>query len=188
VIVQDPDDATVPSMPASALHAVGTPDAILPAHAIGPALVRLADGGREMREDVAVASANNPHGDAPSRPSGSPTGFTCPECAGPLWQVEEEGDLVRYRCRVGHGYSEDSLIVEQGTAVEAALWSALEALEERAEFLQRVAGRHGDRRPRLRERFEGAAEDALQRAQMIRRALGTSGEPPPALDLQAAAE
>jgi two-component system, chemotaxis family, protein-glutamate methylesterase/glutaminase len=186
VIVQDPDDATVPSMPESALRAVGKPDAILPVDAIGAALERLADGGREMREDIAVVSAaDNPHADGPSRPSGPPTSLTCPECDGPLWQVEE-GDLARYRCRVGHGYSEDSLIVEQGTAVEAALWSALEALEERAEFLKRVAGRHGDRRPNLRDRFEGAATDALQRAELIRRALGTSGEPPPALDLQAA--
>ena len=93
---------------------------------------------------------------------------------------------MRYRCRVGHGYSEDSLLIEQGSAVEAALWSALETLEERAEFLGWVAQRHGDRRPRLRDRFEGAAADALERAELVRRALGTAGEPPPVLDLQAA--
>jgi two-component system chemotaxis response regulator CheB len=48
VIVQDPDDATVPSMPESALHAVGDADAVLAADAIGAALMRLADGGRAM--------------------------------------------------------------------------------------------------------------------------------------------
>jgi two-component system, chemotaxis family, protein-glutamate methylesterase/glutaminase len=94
--------------------------------------------------------------------------------------------VVRYRCRVGHAYSEDSLIIEQGSAVEAALWSALEGLEERAEFLLRVARRHGENRPRLRDRFESAAADALASAELIRRVLGTSGEPTHALDLQAA--
>jgi two-component system chemotaxis response regulator CheB len=185
VIVQDPDDATVPSMPESALRAVGKADAVLAATEIGPALVRLADGTRATREDLTVASKADPIEEGPDRPSGPPTGFTCPECQGPLWQVEE-GDLVRYLCRVGHGYSEESLIIEQGSAVEAALWSALEALEERAEFLRRVARRHGDHRPRLRDRFDGAAGDALGRAELIRRALGASGEPPHALDLQAA--
>jgi two-component system chemotaxis response regulator CheB len=181
VIVQDPEDATVPSMPESALRAVGKPDAVLTADAIGPELAKLAQGAVGMRQDIPVANATEPS----LVPPGPPTSYSCPECQGPLWQVEE-GELLRYRCRVGHGYSEDALLIEQGTAVEAALWSALEALEERAEFLGRVAQRHGDRRPRLRDRFEAAAADALARAELIRRALGTAGEPPPVLDLQAA--
>ena len=183
VIVQDPDDATVPSMPESALRAVGDVDAVLAAAEIGPALVQLAEQDR-MREDVGVASSDEIQ-EGPDRPPGPPTSFTCPECSGPLWQVQE-GELVQYRCRVGHGYSEDSMIIEQGSAVEAALWSALEALEERAEFLSGVAARHGDRRPRLRDRFHSAAQDALERAELIRKALGTSEERPHALDLQAA--
>ena len=182
VLVQDPDDATVRSMPGSALRAVGRADAVLPAEAIASALGRLADGRAGMRENAVVAATTDPDSDGPDRPDGPPTGFMCPECQGPLWQVEEGG----HRCRVGHGYSEESLLIEQGTAVEAALWSALESLEGRAEFLGRVADRHGDRRPRLRDRFETAAADALARAELIRRALGTSGEPPHALDVRAA--
>jgi two-component system chemotaxis response regulator CheB len=185
VIVQDPADAAVPSMPESALRAVGRADAVLTAAAIGDALTQLADGRLLVRENARVASARDRSEEGPDRPSGPPTSLTCPECQGPLWQLEE-GELVRYRCRVGHGYSEDSLIIEQGSAVEAALWSALESLEERAEFLARVAHRHGAGRPRLRDRFEGAAADALSRAELIRKALGTSGEPAHALDLQAA--
>jgi two-component system, chemotaxis family, protein-glutamate methylesterase/glutaminase len=184
VIVQDPDDATVPSMPESALRAVAQPDAVLSATAIGKALSELRDGRARMREDTAMPAQIGPVQQGPERPSGPPSGFTCPECQGPLWEFEE-GELVRYRCRVGHAYSEDSLIIEQGSAVEAALWSALEGLEERAEFLLRVARRHGENRPRLRDRFESAAADALARAELIRRVLGTSGEPPRALDLQA---
>ena len=80
-----------------------------------------------------------------------------------------EGGLVRYHCRVGHAYSEDSMIIEQGSTVEAALWSALEALEERAEFLSADLLRHGERR--------AAAARPLRRARRTTRAIapGSSG-------------
>jgi two-component system chemotaxis response regulator CheB len=181
--VQDPGDATVPSMPESALRAVGDADAVLPAAAIGPALAALAGSG-SREEDVAMGEARDPVSETADRPAGAPSPFTCPECHGPLWEAAE-GDLARYRCRVGHAFSEDALVIEQGSAVEAALWSALEALEERAEFLRRVAQRHGSGRPRLRDRFMGGAEDALERADLIRAALGTRRGGPHALDLHA---
>jgi len=184
VMVQDPEDAAVPSMPESALRAVGAADAVLDAESLGRELARLGGAQAKMRENAAVPPPSD-LAESPARPGGPPRSFSCPECNGPLWQVED-GDLVRYRCRVGHEYSEDSLLIEQGSAVEAALWSALEALEERAEFLTRVAQQHGAARPRLRDRFEGAAADAVARAELIRKALGTGGEPPQALDLRVA--
>ena len=49
VIVQDPEDAAVPSMPESALRAVGAADAVLDAESIGRELARLDDGRGTMR-------------------------------------------------------------------------------------------------------------------------------------------
>jgi two-component system, chemotaxis family, protein-glutamate methylesterase/glutaminase len=184
VIVQDPEEATVPSMPGSALAAVGDTAAILPAAGIGPALADLATGV-PMREDTAMHAPRDPSEHA-DRPAGPPSAFTCPECSGPLWETEH-GGVLRFRCRVGHGFTEDALVGEQGTAVEAALWIALESLEERAEFLRRIADRHADDRPRMRARYEGAASDALERAELIRTALGIGGGHPHALDLPAVA-
>ena len=186
VVIQDPQDATVASMPETALRAVGEADAVLDAAAIGPELMRLV-GPAAIRDDVQVMQADNPLAESAERPAGPPSPFTCPECNGSLWEVKD-GHVVRYTCRVGHSYSEDAMVIEQGSAVEAALWSALEALEERAEFLARIASRHGAHHPRLRDRFSGAADDALERADLIRRALGATGDRPHALDHAEVAE
>jgi two-component system chemotaxis response regulator CheB len=39
---------------------------------------------------------------------------------------------------VGHTYSPDSLLSDQGEAVEAAIWSAVNALQERAATYRRL--------------------------------------------------
>jgi two-component system, chemotaxis family, protein-glutamate methylesterase/glutaminase len=185
VVVQDPEDATVASMPESALRAIGQADAVLEARQIGAELTRLVEPVA-IGENPTKMTIENPLAESAERPGGPPSPFTCPECNGSLWEVKQ-GEVVRYTCRVGHSYSEDAMVIEQGSAVEAALWSALEALEERAEFLRRVAARHGDERPRLRDRFKGAAADALDRAELIRKALGAQGDRPHALDPHAEA-
>jgi two-component system chemotaxis response regulator CheB len=110
------------------------------------------------------------------RPEGPPSGFTCPECSGSLWELRE-GELVRYQCRVGHTYSEEAFIDHQASAVEAALWAALEVLEERGELLQRIADRMSERHSRSAQRFRTGAREALERAELIRGALALRGAP-----------
>jgi two-component system chemotaxis response regulator CheB len=178
VIAQHPEDATVASMPEAAIRSVGDAVEVLTAAEIGPALAGLV---QPVRETTGVVESENPLSEGSDRPAGPPSPFTCPECSGPLWQLQD-GEVVHYRCRVGHSYSEDAMVIEQGSAVEAALWSALEALEERGEFLHRLASRHRELRPQLHDRFSGAADDALERAELIRRALGAVGDRPHALD------
>jgi two-component system, chemotaxis family, protein-glutamate methylesterase/glutaminase len=184
VIVQDPEDASSPSMPESAIRAVGRADAVLTAADIGVEIARLAAGGGAMRENLRMPRTGGPEAPPAQLAGGPPSALTCPECHGPLWELKDH-DMVGYRCRVGHAFSEDALVVEQGSAVESALWSALEALEERADFLSRVATRHCDRRPRLRDRFESGAQDALDRAGLIRQALGARAGRQDAFDLDA---
>jgi two-component system chemotaxis response regulator CheB len=170
VIVQDPATAIVPGMPASALAAT-EPDYTLPLERIGGVLTRLAGEAAPAVEEEAMPADPDPpdHLEGERRPSGPPSGFTCPECSGSLWELRD-GALVRYRCRVGHTYSEDAMVEAQGQAVEAALWSALEVLEERGELLLRLAGRMHDT-PRSARRFQDAAREVADRATLIRRAL-----------------
>lgn len=174
VVVQAPDDALVRSMPDAALAAVG--DALVaPAGELADLLSSLA--GEPAPEETVMPAPDPSTFDVElrrDRPAGPASGFTCPECSGALWELRE-GDLVRYRCRVGHTYSEEAFLDHQGTAVEAALWAALEVLEERGELLERIAGRMAPRSTRSAERFRAGARETMERAALIRRALAVRG-------------
>ena len=99
--------------------------------------------------------------------------FTCPECHGTLWE-RREGELIRFRCRVGHGFTADTLLAEQSEALEAALWTALRALEEKAALAHRLTARARERDlSQAARRFEEQARDAEERAGLIRKALLT---------------
>ena len=178
VFVQDPEDAMVSSMPERTLELVDGGARVLPAAEIGRALAALSDV-----KEAKVDRPNPSLDDRSERPQGAATGFTCPECQGAIWEIREAG-TTRYRCRIGHSYSEDAMVDEQGSAVEAALWSALEVLEERAELLRRIAERRVSHAP-LQERFNAAAADAEARAELIRRGLAAGDAGGDALTVEA---
>lgn len=171
VLVQDPGDALVPGMPSAALSATDAAEVWPLAQLAGAVEQLVASEIPQLREEDTVTTEPDPAMamGGPTRPDGPPTGFTCPECRGPLWE-HKEGQLVRYRCRVGHAYSEEAMVDSQNSTVEAALWTALEVLEERAELLNRIAARPGTH-PRSRARFEEGAREAAARAAIIRRVL-----------------
>jgi two-component system chemotaxis response regulator CheB len=110
---------------------------------------------------------------------GAPSGYSCPECSGVLWEIHDR-ELVRYRCRVGHAYSENSLLGEQARTMEEALWTAYTALEENAAFSRRLA-----ERARARGRHRAAAEYSAQasatesRAVVVRGVLVSGADPAP---------
>jgi len=94
---------------------------------------------------------------------GNPSVFACPECHGVLWELRE-GNLVQFRCRVGHSYGSDSLVVELSQASEAALWAALRALEEKAAMQRRVAeGMSFDNKSAIRLRDQSDSDEAHAR-------------------------
>ncbi len=40
---------------------------------------------------------------------GELSAFTCPECSGPLYEIQD-GQLIRFRCRVGHAHTASSML------------------------------------------------------------------------------
>lgn len=108
---------------------------------------------------------------AANQQAGRLTAFTCPECNGTLWEVQE-GGLVKLRCRVGHAYTEESYSREKALTLEAALWTALTALVERADFLRRLADRYQRSGRELSAmRYEEQAAGLLEHAEALRGAL-----------------
>ena len=108
-VVQDPRDALYPGMPTAALEA-GAAQHVAPLAAIPALLMTLVNTPAEEsppvddtldRYEDAVTGMRRvpPVGDPP----GEPAGLVCPECKGSLFEIRD-GELVRYRCRVGHSY------------------------------------------------------------------------------------
>jgi two-component system chemotaxis response regulator CheB len=185
-VVQDPRDAEYSTMPHNAVE-FDSPDFVLPVEEIGPQLVQLTDkavrskgNGKsvptELNEEVGVAEMKMDALEAERQ--GDPSVFSCPECQGVLWEVKD-GELVRYRCRVGHAYSSESLLSSKSEELEAALWSALRALEESAAISRRMADRakknghklsHGKLTEHAKEQQDQAA---MLRTMLVRK--GTVG-------------
>lgn len=159
-IVQDPNDAISPGMPQSAVERVDV-DYVLPLAEIAPMLVSLVQE-RQFKEG-AVAMPERP-----SPPRGKPSTFTCPDCSGPLWELEE-ADALTFRCLVGHAYSADSMFSSQADALERALWAATRSLEESAALGRKLAKRARDREHSAAARiFEERAETKQQHASVLR--------------------
>ena len=172
-VVQDPSTAATPGMPASACGNVDV-DYILPVSEIASLLVQLAherapEGVAEPEEETGVAmekAANTIRSGADER-SGKPSAYACPECHGVLFEVEDR-DFLRFRCRVGHAYSEETLSLELSNGAEAALWAGLRALEENAALERRLASRAKARNHlQTAEQFDRKAEEREASARVI---------------------
>jgi len=178
-VVQDPYDALVPGMPQSALRHVEV-DHLLAVEEIGPLLSHLV---REPSEEEGVypvpdemefeskMAGLDPTVIDSGEHIGELAAFSCPECAGPLYEIHD-GELIRFRCRVGHAYTTESMLEEKSEVLEGALYMALNTLEESAAMVERLATRSHENGQKLAAaRFEERAREAKRRAWVIRRIL-----------------
>ncbi|XVU21815.1 chemotaxis protein CheB [Actinoplanes sp. CA-054009] len=178
-IVQDPEDALCPWMPRAAIARVA-PDHILPVAKIGALLSGMTEmdlpdspvrGDRLL--DFEVASSDLGRQSPTTDEVAEPAGYGCPSCGGSLFQIESD-PLPRFRCRVGHAWSPESLIDEQAVALEGALWIALRALEEKSALSRRMAdSRHSG----SGARFGDMAAEAETAAATLRKLIDRLGTP-----------
>ena len=102
---------------------------------------------------------------------GEPSAFSCPDCGGVLWELQD-GELTRFRCRVGHAFSPETMLGAQAEELERALFSALKTLEESARLSRRLAAAEKSRGHQwMADRFAEREMDARGRADAIRRFL-----------------
>jgi two-component system, chemotaxis family, protein-glutamate methylesterase/glutaminase len=150
-IVQDPVETEYSSMPERAIQYVGV-DRIAKAQAIPAMLMEFA---RAPRPTALQPAANDFLIDAESRliqedlhrqsegtRGGQVSTYSCPECGGTLWQMDEASAIV-FHCHVGHTYSPEMLVIEKSESLETALWSAVRTLVERATLTRQLASRLG---------------------------------------------
>jgi two-component system chemotaxis response regulator CheB len=174
-IVQDPLEAAVGVMPNSARTIAGA-DHVLPVGRIPPLLVSLvrqpmSEGGSPPMTDPIELMPEVVNEDMAAQERGHKNGqvsvYTCPECGGSLWQVGE-GELVRFRCHVGHAYYADRLYSDQAEALEAALWTAVRTFKEKAVLARQLASSERSRgESGAAERFEEDARLAERYGHLI---------------------
>jgi two-component system chemotaxis response regulator CheB len=132
-------------MPASAIANVAV-DHCLPLQAIAGTLVQLAGRTPGPRKTISVprrllreqAVFEGREAVENLNALGQPSGLTCPDCGGGLWELSETKPL-RYRCHTGHAFTALSLDNAQVELTDHALWSAVRALQERELLLRRIA-------------------------------------------------
>lgn len=139
-IIQDPDEAIYPSMPLNALRDSRIDYQVRSAE-IGRLISRLAS-------DETMFRPGNPQEDEGERVF---SGFTCPECRGPLFEFRSKGP-VEFKCRVGHLISLATLLDEHSSTQERKLYEAIVALDEGAELAAFAA-----------DRMEGVDVESLRR-------------------------
>lgn len=175
-VIQEPADAAIGAMPRNAAQVAGA-DHIVPLADVSPLLVDLIREGDNMGtenargdpiEEMPEVVDRDMAEQARNGRGGQVSVFTCPECGGALWQVEESRPL-RFRCHVGHSYNGEILLAEQTEALEAALWTAVRTFREKSVLARQLA--HRERAEGLAEtadRFDEQAEVAERYGSLIR--------------------
>lgn len=177
-VVQEPEDALMADMPEAAYNLAGADHVVrladLPAllvrlvrEAPPPRGVPMTDPLENMPPRIERDMAEQQEG----RKRGHLTVFTCPECGGSMWQVDEE-KLTRFRCHTGHVYYGEGLLEEQSEILESALWTAVRAFREKAILAEQLAvAERGRGRKEVAARFEEESKVARRHAAVIQRLL-----------------
>jgi two-component system, chemotaxis family, protein-glutamate methylesterase/glutaminase len=178
-VVQDPDDALVPSMPQNALRYVSV-DYRVKLVEIAPLLVRLTTvpvyekGAYEVPEhlDMEIKIAKqDPAIEYDIRNLWEKSSYTCPDCHGVLLKYKQ-GNHERFRCHTGHAFTTDVLLASVTESVEESLWTAIRTIEESVMLMQHLARHLKDKDPSIAKEFLRSAQEAERQSTLVRQAVG----------------
>jgi two-component system chemotaxis response regulator CheB len=97
--------------------------------------------------------------------------LTCPDCQGIMWEIDE-GDLIRYRCHVGHAYTAELMSLAIDENLRRALASSVRALEERVALTRKLQREAEHRQHRLvAATWASRASEAQRELEVIREAI-----------------
>jgi two-component system chemotaxis response regulator CheB len=189
-IVQEPYEAEYPSMPRSALEYIDA-DYRIRSEEIGPLLTRLTHEqsiqeeqvGNSREEDIRRMAIETQIAAGVNLPEktilelGPLTPFTCPECRGSLVRITE-GNLFRFRCHTGHGFSADALFAGLMETVNNLVWQTTRGFQEASMLLEHI-GRHMQENGGAAEaeRFLAQAREFNRQASQFQRFATDRGSP-----------
>jgi two-component system chemotaxis response regulator CheB len=174
-VVQDPEDATVPDMPRSAIRQVDV-DHIVSLTALASlldSLCRIPAANTppiptDIRLETAIA-AQEVNGMKAEDALGELSPFTCPECHGALWEIND-GSMLRYRCHVGHAYTAEATLAAKNAEIDKMLEQFLRSHRERASLTRRMAQEErGHQRHELADRLDSRANEYDENAEIMLR-------------------
>ncbi len=143
-IVQDPNEAEYPDMPLSVINNMEA-DHVASLQEIGPLISEIVKNKKGRKKPVPkdvlteskIAEQTAVGIDDVKKLDVVQSLFACPDCGGGLW--EAQNDIIkRYRCHIGHAYTERDLVLKQSEAAGATLWTALRMMEERKHLLKKM--------------------------------------------------
>ncbi len=143
-IVQDPNEAEYPDMPLSVVDNMDVDYCISLANmwAIIAGILKTTPRKIPAPPDVIIESEIGERVVVDYenvRKIGGKSIYACPDCGGGLWSISKDnGNPDRYRCHIGHSYSEKDLVLKQGEILESTLWTALRIMEERRTLLKKM--------------------------------------------------
>ena len=121
-----------------------------------------------MKQHEEPLNPQEPLPQASEEKFGTSSAFTCPDCGGALWELDE-GGLLQYRCRVGHAYSPIAMLDAESEMVEKALWGAVRILKESASLCRQLAMKISV----MNESFHKRADEREHYADVITEFLAT---------------
>jgi two-component system, chemotaxis family, protein-glutamate methylesterase/glutaminase len=172
VVAQEPQDALHASMPLAAI-AAAAPQHVIAAAKMGPLLGELARSrppASAQADQTLDAEAKVAEFEVDVDERFSAGQYGCPSCGGALIELADD-PVLRYRCRIGHAWSAEGLLIEQESALEGALWMALRALEEKAALHRRLSGGSSRSGASAAARRHSASEQEAQRSAVLLRRL-----------------
>jgi two-component system, chemotaxis family, protein-glutamate methylesterase/glutaminase len=88
-----------------------------------------------------------------------------------MWELSN-APIKRYRCRVGHAFTAESLLAGQSEVTEYAMWTAVRTMEDRARVLTNLArGRRERSQDKVAELYETQALELTAQAEHLRKFL-----------------
>ncbi len=177
-VVQDPHDAEVSSMPASALRQVKV-DHCVPVKEMAPLLDRLCkapvpENPNAMKDEktkieIGIAAEMGTLENS-SLHIGELSTFTCPECHGVLSRIMDD-NFARFRCHTGHAFSPDTLMAAITEKIEDSLYNAIRLIDESVLLLNHMGDHFAEANElKLAAVYFRKAHEATERNSLVRKA------------------